>query len=339
MSGTIINDYNIGDTNFDALMTTVDAQRIGFNSLTLTEFDTTTVPQIAAGSKVEVNGALYKFDSATSISGSPSDGAVYILLEPQAGTASGATTDATGYATSSTTITLASAGTGTILAGDRVTFGSDTVKYTVTSGDADVSNGGSITIESPGLLTAIPASATNITVYGGSIDASFTNTAPTWSDSKQGWYGTGGNANSRYVAKMRKDSTSYAAKSLYNSGIIVYDTFDIGSALLLDSSIVSGIMEGFSLHFYDGSDSQIVPSGTVGTSSGFEYVALNPGRYILKYYLTGDPDYTDLDDFYIKRPITCKLVQVIAATNTFHMYCVGASGIEVLDKERIIEIF
>jgi hypothetical protein len=80
------------------------------------------------------------------------------------GTASGSTTDATGYAVGATTITLASAGTGTILAGDVVTFAGDTNKYIVKTGDADVSNGGTIVLQAPGLRVAIPTSATAITV-------------------------------------------------------------------------------------------------------------------------------------------------------------------------------
>lgn len=81
-----------------------------------------------------------------------------------AGTASGATTDATGYAVGATVITLASAGTGTIIAGDAITFAGDTNKYVIESGDADVSNGGTITLAAPGLRVAIAASATAITV-------------------------------------------------------------------------------------------------------------------------------------------------------------------------------
>lgn len=81
-----------------------------------------------------------------------------------AGTGASATTDATGYAVGATTITLAVAGTGSILAGDVVSFDGDANKYVVTSGDADVSGGGSITIAAPGLKQAIPASATAITV-------------------------------------------------------------------------------------------------------------------------------------------------------------------------------
>ena len=81
-----------------------------------------------------------------------------------AGTAASATTDNAGYAVGATVITLASAGTGTVLAGDFVIFAGDTRKYSVVSGDADVSNGGTITLAEPGLMQAIPASATAITM-------------------------------------------------------------------------------------------------------------------------------------------------------------------------------
>jgi len=81
-----------------------------------------------------------------------------------AGTGASATTDNAGYAVGATVITLASAGTGTILAGDVVSFAGDASKYLVTSGDADVSGGGTITIAAPGLQVAIPASATAATV-------------------------------------------------------------------------------------------------------------------------------------------------------------------------------
>lgn len=81
-----------------------------------------------------------------------------------AGDAASATTNATGYAVGATTITLASAGTGAILAGDVITFAGDTNQYVVASGDADVSGGGTITLAANGLRQAIPASATAITV-------------------------------------------------------------------------------------------------------------------------------------------------------------------------------
>jgi len=82
MAGSKVNDYGLGDVQADSIMTTLDDQRIGFHSLTLTEFDTDTKPAIAAGSKVEVNGALFKFDTEEAISQTPADGTVYIILKP-----------------------------------------------------------------------------------------------------------------------------------------------------------------------------------------------------------------------------------------------------------------
>lgn len=81
-----------------------------------------------------------------------------------AGTASGATTNAAGYAVGTTTLTLAVAGTGTLVAGDVITFAGDTNKYVVTSGDTDVSNGGTFTIGAPGLRVAMSAATKAITV-------------------------------------------------------------------------------------------------------------------------------------------------------------------------------
>lgn len=80
------------------------------------------------------------------------------------GTGASATTNNAGYAIGATTITLASAGTGTILAGDVITFAGDTNQYVVATGDSDVSNGGTIVLAAPGLRKAIAASATAITV-------------------------------------------------------------------------------------------------------------------------------------------------------------------------------
>lgn len=79
------------------------------------------------------------------------------------GTGALATTNSAGYAIGSTVINLASTGTGSILAGDTITFDGDPNHYIVAVGDADVSGGGSITLSS-GLLQAIPAAATDITI-------------------------------------------------------------------------------------------------------------------------------------------------------------------------------
>jgi len=85
-----------------------------------------------------------------------------------AGTGASATTDTAGYSIGDTVITLAVAGTGTILAGDVITFAGDDNKYVVASGDTDVSDGGTITLAEPGLKEAIAASATDITVVSAS---------------------------------------------------------------------------------------------------------------------------------------------------------------------------
>jgi hypothetical protein len=80
-----------------------------------------------------------------------------------AGTAAGATTDSTGYAVGLKTVTLASAGTGSILVDDIITFAGDSQTYTVTAGDASVAGGGTVSFE-PGLAIALAASPVAITV-------------------------------------------------------------------------------------------------------------------------------------------------------------------------------
>lgn len=80
------------------------------------------------------------------------------------GTGASATTNTAGYAVGATVITLAAAGTGTILAGDVITFAGDTNKYVVASGDASTADAGTITLAAPGLRQAIAASATAITL-------------------------------------------------------------------------------------------------------------------------------------------------------------------------------
>jgi len=81
-----------------------------------------------------------------------------------AGTAASATTDNAGYAVGATTLTLAVAGTGTILAGDVLTFAGDTNPYVVVTGDADVSGGGTIVLQEPGLRVAMSAATKAITM-------------------------------------------------------------------------------------------------------------------------------------------------------------------------------
>lgn len=77
------------------------------------------------------------------------------------GTATGVTTDGTGYSPGVTTVNLAATGTGSINVGDVITFVGSGQQYVVTEGDTDVSNGGTISF-TPGLVVAIPATPTGI---------------------------------------------------------------------------------------------------------------------------------------------------------------------------------
>ncbi|MFD1189745.1 hypothetical protein [Phenylobacterium conjunctum] len=76
------------------------------------------------------------------------------------GTGTSYTTNTAGYAIGATQITLIT-GSGTIVAGDVVTFAGDSNKYVVASG---VSAPGVITLAEPGLRQALPASAQAVTV-------------------------------------------------------------------------------------------------------------------------------------------------------------------------------
>jgi hypothetical protein len=157
MSGNKINNYSSVDSNITEMQLTEDASFIGLHTVSLTNYKTTTAPTIAAGSKVEVNGALYGFSSAETITGSPSDGVVYIII--------------------------------------------------------------------------IPAGAT--------CTAQFTNTAPTWSDAKQGFYGTGGAATYRYLEYyMVKASASYTKYRMTYDDVMIMATIasTVGNITTLNST-------------------------------------------------------------------------------------------------------
>lgn len=139
MAGSKLNDYGIGDENIEAVQLTLDKTFKNLQPVSLTNYDNDTVPAVAAGSVVEVNGAYYKFDTEEAIS----------------------TTDPV------TSLTVA----------DGVVY-----IYFVPSGDT--------------------------------VTVAFSATAPTWSDSKQGHYGTAGQANYRSThAVWYKSSTTYAGKT------------------------------------------------------------------------------------------------------------------------------
>ena len=87
------------------------------------------------------------------------------VVTSTAGTGATVKTNTAGYAVGATTITLKSTGgTGTVVAGDVITFAGDTNQYVVTTGDSDISNGGTIVLAEPGLRKAIAASETAITI-------------------------------------------------------------------------------------------------------------------------------------------------------------------------------
>lgn len=89
------------------------------------------------------------------------------VLSPAAGTMASATTNNAGYAIGATVLTLATAGTGVVAAGDVVTFAGDTNKYVVKSATFAGGNpaaGDTITLQKPGLLVAMSAATKAITV-------------------------------------------------------------------------------------------------------------------------------------------------------------------------------
>ena len=80
------------------------------------------------------------------------------------GTGTNYTSSAAGFAVGATTIALIT-GSGTVLAGDVVTFAGDANQYVVTTGTAAPGN---IVIAAPGLRQALPTSAKALTIVGAS---------------------------------------------------------------------------------------------------------------------------------------------------------------------------
>jgi len=87
------------------------------------------------------------------------------------GAMASATTNNAGYAVGATALTLATAGTGVVAAGDVITLAGDTNKYVVASvvfAGANPAAGDVVTLQEPGLRVAITTSATAITVVASS---------------------------------------------------------------------------------------------------------------------------------------------------------------------------
>ena len=101
MSGSKVNSYTPTDPNPENMQETMDTQRRGFMALTLSEYDSSNIPSIEAGSSVEITGSLFEFDTIDSIStidpytsSTVANGTVYIVLR-----ASGSTVTASFTAT------------------------------------------------------------------------------------------------------------------------------------------------------------------------------------------------------------------------------------------------
>lgn len=86
MSGIKLDNFSTSDVNLTAIMSTAQAMRNGHFALSLTEMDSTTIPKIAAGSIIDLNGQLIYFDADETISGTPVDGVTYIKLIYSSGT-------------------------------------------------------------------------------------------------------------------------------------------------------------------------------------------------------------------------------------------------------------
>ena len=142
MSGVKIDNFDTTDIKLTAIMDTLQALRLGHFKLSLTEMDSTSEPEIAAGSIVEVDGSLIYFDADTEITDPDivSDGTIYVKMYYDSGL----------------------------------------------------------------------------------IIVNYTETAPTFSSAKNGWYGTDASSGHRYIAKMALDSSSYSSKMYYDMPIIQY---------------------------------------------------------------------------------------------------------------------
>lgn len=99
-----------------------------------------------------VLGSLYGFDLRESAG----------ISSATAGTGASYTTTNAGFAVGTTSIPLIT-GSGTVLAGDIVTFAGDTNKYVVTTG---VAAPGTIEIAAPGLKVAMSAATKAMTIFG-----------------------------------------------------------------------------------------------------------------------------------------------------------------------------
>ena len=82
-----IGSFAPGDENLNNLMTWTNLNAFGRDRVSLTNWTNSTKPEISAGSIIEAGGSIYEITTDTAISGTPSDGNVYIKIIPSGDTA------------------------------------------------------------------------------------------------------------------------------------------------------------------------------------------------------------------------------------------------------------
>ena len=289
MAGDKVNNYSQVDSDILALQLTTDKTFKGYHQLTLTNYDNTTVPAIAAGSAIECNGALYKFDTEEAISttdpvtsAAVADGTVYVVIVP------GATT----------------------------------------------------------------------------CTAAFTATAPTWSDSKQGWYGTGGQANYRYIEYVcQKSGTSYYGKTrmFMNNGDVFYyaedaterSTTSTSRADETNCTVTIPIKKGciYEVFYKYNAKVSSLSTGNIiyfgkTTIGNIKYIAnsiyanSSTGYILLTQNISSaDADYTNyISTGYSERIYNFKFIALDTESYSFDLSWIAHSGDTVYIKERKVYI-
>lgn len=208
MAGTKINNYDQTHSNILELQLTSDQNFKGKHLVSLTNYDTTAQPSIAAGSNIEINGGFYKFASEEAIS----------------------TTD-------------------------------------------------------PHTSATVANTTVYIMINPATVTAYFTATAPTWSDSKQGWYGLTTWANWRYAEfVMTKATAVYSSKRTFaGRENIPNDTFMVGATITKKSYVKA--YPGSSQNITGATSTLIIfDTETYDTNSEFassRFTAKRAGYYII----------------------------------------------------------
>jgi hypothetical protein len=95
MAGRKIENASVGASDWTSEIESKNIQKKGWYNLTFTNMDNTSIPAIAAGSSIDIDGVLYIFDSEEAITDpGVSDGIVYVVVEGGASATASFTNDA-----------------------------------------------------------------------------------------------------------------------------------------------------------------------------------------------------------------------------------------------------